>query len=58
MDEDKRRSGRRGFNTGELPALAKYFSNSLPLMGERRPINYVAVQNEPLYETGAIQTMF
>ncbi len=47
------------FNTANFPALAKYFSKFIQAYEANGiPINYIAVQNEPLYETGGYPTMF
>lgn len=46
-------------NTQYFPALAKYFVKFIESYeASGVPINYVAVQNEPLYETGGYPTMF
>lgn len=51
--------GGGGFNTANFPALAKYFAKFIAAYEANGvPINYVAVQNEPLYETGGYPTMF
>ena len=46
-------------DTANFPALAKYFSKFIKAYeAEGIPINYVAVQNEPLYETSGYPSMF
>lgn len=46
-------------NTQYFPALAKYFVKFIQAYEANGiPINYVAVQNEPLYETGGYPSMF
>jgi len=51
--------GGGSFNTAQFGALAKYFSKFIAAYEANGvPINYVAVQNEPLYETGGYPTMF
>lgn len=46
-------------NTEYFPALAKYFVRFIEAYeASGIPINYVAVQNEPLYETSGYPTMF
>jgi len=59
MDEDKRRSGRRRLQHRELSSPCQILSKFIAAYGANGvPINYVAVQNEPLYETGGYPTMF
>ena len=42
-----------------FPALARYFTRFIQAYGANGvPINYVAVQNEPLYQTDGYPTMF
>jgi glucosylceramidase len=51
--------GGGSFNTANFAALAKYFAKFVAAYEANGvPINYVAVQNEPLYETGGYPTMF
>src|SRR5258706_12175950 len=51
--------GGGGFNTANFPALAKYFAKFIAAYEANGvSINYVAVQNEPLYETGGYTTIF
>ncbi|HEY4762849.1 MAG TPA: carbohydrate-binding protein [Candidatus Sulfotelmatobacter sp.] len=46
-------------NTEYFPALSKYFIKFIQAYEANGiPINYVAVQNEPLYEAGGYPTMF
>jgi glucosylceramidase len=47
------------FNTEYFPALALYFAKFVQAYeAQGIPINYVSVQNEPLYETGGYPSMF
>ena len=47
------------FNTANFPALALYFSKFVQAYEANGiPINYVAAQNEPLYETSGYPSMF
>jgi len=46
-------------NTQYFPALSKYFTKFIQAYEANGiPINYIAVQNEPLYQTGGYPTMF
>jgi O-glycosyl hydrolase len=52
-------TGGGGFNTAYFPALAKYFTKFVQAYeADGIPINYVSVQNEPLYEISGYLTMF
>ena len=47
------------FNTANFPALALYFTKFIEAYEANGiPIHYVAVQNEPLYETSGYPSMF
>src|SRR5258707_13790675 len=51
--------GGGGFNTANFSALSKYFAKFIAAYEANGvPINYVAVQNEPLYETGGFSPIF
>jgi len=46
-------------NPEYFPALAKYFTKFVQAYEENGiPVNYIAVQNEPLYQTSGYPTMF
>jgi glucosylceramidase len=52
-------TGGGSLNTADFDALAKYFVKFVQAYESNGiPINYVSVQNEPLYETSGYPTMF
>jgi O-glycosyl hydrolase len=59
MDEDRWLDRRGTFNTGYFPALMNYFVKFVGAYEQNGiPINYLSVQNEPLFQTSSYPTMF